>query len=178
MFGDPRAWTLGLPIYNTLHLTHSNYLIKISTFLTYAYKSIFYSINTTYKADRLKAFAMFQARKMTFSEFPKMEMFLSTNVLGVSLSTDILARFVRLSSVTVDLWNASISLNLLKLRSTVLHTAVIGKLSLQWLQIIFHGRPEIFFHRGETSKFWLYFSGCWRCNVNGRSQSTCSILRQ
>jgi len=44
---------------------------------TNAYKSIFYSINTTYKTDR-QAFSMFQARKMTFSKFAKMRMFLST----------------------------------------------------------------------------------------------------
>jgi len=28
---------------------------------------------------------------------------------------------------------------------------------------------------GETSKFCLSFSGCWRCNVNGRSQNALSF---
>jgi len=31
---------------------------------------------------------------------------------------------------------------------------------------------------GATSKFCLYFWDCWRCNVNGRSQSACATLRQ
>jgi len=45
--------------------------------LTNAYESILYSIKTTCKADR-QAFAMFPVRKMTFSKFSKMQMFLST----------------------------------------------------------------------------------------------------
>jgi len=44
--------------------------------LTNVYKRIFYSINTTYKADR--RICLFQAKKMTFSKFAKMQMLLST----------------------------------------------------------------------------------------------------
>jgi len=99
---------------------------------------------------------MFQVRKMTFSKFPKMQMFLSTNVLAVSLSIDILARF-SLSSVIVDLWNASISLNLLKLSSAVLRTAVIGKLSLQWPQIPFMGVRRNFFMGGNVEILLILF---------------------
>jgi len=52
-----------------------------------------------------------------------------SNVFAVSISVDIIARFVSLSSVIVDLSNFLINFNLLKLRSTVLRSAVIGKLS-------------------------------------------------
>jgi len=32
------------------------------------------------------------------------------------------------------------------------------------------------FSRGATPKFCLSFSGCWRCNTNGRSQNALSFL--
>jgi len=56
---------------------------------------------------------------------------------AVSLSVDITARFVNYSSVLFDLWNVLNNCNLLKLRSTALRTAVIGKLSLWWPQTPF-----------------------------------------
>jgi len=35
------------------------------------------------------------------------------------------------------------------------------------------------FYRGEaTSKFYLSFSGCWRCNANGCSQNASPFLPQ
>ena len=54
------------------------------------------------------AFAIFEARKMTFSKFSKMQIFLPTQSYlilesGVSNSLDIIARFVSLSSVIADL---------------------------------------------------------------------------
>jgi len=101
-----------------------------------------------------------------------------SNVLAVSLSIHIIERFVSLSSVIVDQWNVLICLNLLKLRSAVLCIAVIGKLSLDWPQAAFPWASAESFPWGTTSKFCLYFSGCWRCNVNGSSRSDCSILRQ
>ena len=50
-------------------------------------------------------------------------------VLAVSLSIDVIDRFVSLTSVIVDLQNVLISLNLLKLRSAVLRITMIVKLS-------------------------------------------------
>jgi len=53
------------------------------------------------------AFTIFQDRKMTFPKFSKMQIFfvnsVISNVFAVSLSTDIIARIVNLSSVIVDL---------------------------------------------------------------------------
>jgi len=76
------------------------------------------------------------------------------NVLAVSLSIDIIARFVCLSSVTIDLWNVLISLNLLKLHSAVLRTAVIGKLSLGRVRRNFSrrgGNVDIFAYAFQVS---------------------------
>jgi len=59
---------------------------------------------------------MFQARKVIFQVFKNANVFVNSNIshiLAVSLSIDIIARFVSLSLVIVDLWNALISLNLL-----------------------------------------------------------------
>jgi len=81
----------------------------------------------------------------------------TSNVLAVSLSIDILARFVSLSSVIFDLWNILISLNLLKIRSAVLRTAVIGKISLEWPQSPFPGRPQKFFHGGNVEILLILF---------------------
>jgi len=158
--------------------------------LTNTYEGIFYSINTTCKADRLKHLQYFKLGKWFLQVFKTANIFVNSNIsniLAVSLSIDIIARFVSLSSVTVqarnqrpegggnpaialpkfsqtyvfvrysnklhhfpppkisvgcgpvivDLWNVLISLNLLKLRSAVLRTAVIGKLSLEWPQAHF-----------------------------------------
>ena len=81
----------------------------------------------------------------------------TSKVLAVSLSIDILARSVILSSVLVDLWNVLISLNLLKLHSALLRTAVIGELSLEWPQYPFHGRPQKFFHGKQRRNFACTF---------------------
>ena len=75
-----------------------------------------------------------------------------SNVLEVSLSIDIIARFGRLSSVIVDLWNLLISLNLLKLRS-----AVIGKLSLEWTQAPFPLASAEIFPGGQRRHFSYTF---------------------
>jgi len=91
-------------------------------------KSIFYSINTTYKAGRLSDF---------FQVFKHANVFVNSvisNTLAVPLSIDTIARFVSISSVIVDLLTVLISLNLLKLRSAVLRTATSGKLLLEWPQ--------------------------------------------
>jgi len=41
-----------------------------------------------------------------------------------------------------------------------------------------HGRPQKFFQKGAKSTFCLSFSGCWRCNANGRTpKRKCSMLR-
>ena len=176
-WGAPRTWKLGPQLYNTLHLTHSTYVNK-NIDLTNAYKSIFYSISTTYKADRLKHSLCFKLGKWLFQVLKNANVFVNSvtsNVLAVSLSIDITAKFVSLSSVVVDLWNILISLNLLKIHSAVLHTAVIGKLSLgrQWkgTQAPFPLVSEETFPGGTTLTFCLYFSGLRRCNANGRSQN-------
>ena len=137
MVAPPPSLDVGAPsiqyiAFNTYYLCKQ----KHRFILTNAYKSIFYSINTTYKPDRLKHSLCFKLGKWLFPSFQKCKLFchLSHNVLALSLSIDIIARFVSFLSVTVDLWNVLISLNLLKLYSAVLRTAVIGKLSLgrQW----------------------------------------------
>jgi len=66
-----------------------------------------------------------------FSSLPKnYNATVTSNVFVVSHSIDIIARFVSLSSVIVDLRYVLRNFNFLNLRSTVLRTAVIGKLSL------------------------------------------------
>ena len=101
---------------------------------------------------------MFQTEKMTLQVFKNVNVSVNSvisNVLAVSLSIDVLARFVSLSSVIVDLWNVLISLNLLKLRSAVLYTVVIGKLWLEWPKTPFRGRPQKLFH-GKQSRNFAY----------------------
>jgi len=69
-----------------------------------------------------------------------------SNILAVSLSIDIIARFASISSVTDDLLNVLISLNLLKLRSAELRAAVIGTLS--WAQAPYPLASAKIFARG------------------------------
>ena len=117
---------------------------------------------------------MFQARTMPFSKFSEMQMlfclfsemqmFLSTvisNVLAVSLSINIIARFVSFSSVIVDLWNVLI-IDLWN----VLNRQTFVRMAPSRLSMVVRRN----FSRRSTSTFCLYFLGCWRCNENGRSQ--------
>jgi len=103
-----------------------------------------------------------------------------SDVLAVSLSIDILARFVGLSLAVVDLRNVLISLNLLKLRKAVCRTAVIGKLWLKWPQTLFHGCPQKFFHGGQCRYFaytFLVAEDAMETDVH-KVLVPCSILRQ
>jgi len=111
-------------------------------------KACFYSINTTYNADRRKHLLCFKLGKWLFQVFKSANVFVNSaifHILAVSLSVDIVARFVSLSLVIVDLWNVLISLNLLKLRSPVLRTAVSGRLSLEWPQTPFLRASTVIF---------------------------------
>jgi len=130
------------------------------------------STQRTKKADRLKHFLYFKLGKWLFQVFKNANVgllvFVNSNIshiLAVSLSIDIIARFVSLSLVIVDLRNILISLNLLKRHSPVLRTAVIGKLSLEWPQAPFLWASAVIFPRGNV-EFCLNFSGCWRYNAN------------
>ena len=74
--GAPRAWTLGPPIYNTLHLKHSIYCKQKHRFiLTNSYKRIFYSFDTTHKADTRKHLLCFKQRKWLFPSFESCKLF-------------------------------------------------------------------------------------------------------
>jgi len=76
---------------------------------------------------------MFQARKMTFSQFHNANISVKSgisNVLAVSFSSYIISRFASFASIVVDLWNVLSSLNVPKLLSAALRTPVIRKRSL------------------------------------------------
>ena len=91
---------------------------------------------------------MFQARKITFSKSSKTQVFFQLSHIWCFCSfTFNITRFVSLSSVKADLWNVLINFNLLKLRSILLRTAVIGKLSLWWPQAPFspNRKPMVIF---------------------------------
>jgi len=119
---------------------------------------------STASAQRVKltdlSICCFKLGKWLFQVFKNGNIFVNSNIShisAVSLSTDITARFVRFSSVIVDLWNVLISLNLLKLRSVVLCRAVIGSLSLEWPQVPFLWASAVIFPGGKRRHFAYTF---------------------
>jgi len=107
----------------------------------------------------IKHFLCFKLGKWVFpfQVFKDANVFVNSvisNVLAVSLPIDIISRLVSLSSVIVDLCNVLINLNSLKLRSTVLRIAVIGKFSLT--QAPFPLASAEIFPGKATSTFCLY----------------------
>jgi len=93
-----------------------------------------------------------------------------SNVLAVSLSIDILARFVSLSSAIVG--------SVKRFNQPELAEAPFSSIAHSSDRQTLVRMNQNPFPWEAKSKFCLYFSGCWRCNVNGSSQSDCSILRQ
>jgi len=123
---------------------------------------------------------MFQARKMTFSQFQNANISVNSgisNVLAVSLSRYIISRFASFASIVVDLWNVLSSLNVPKLLSAALRTPVIRKRSLNVrAQALYMGVRRKFSRGRARSTFRSLFSGCRRCNASGRSQSHLPFL--
>ena len=119
---------------------------------------------STSLAQRIKltdlSIRYFKLGKWLFQVLKNANVFVNSNIshiLGVSLSIDIIARFVSFSSVIVDLWNVLTSLNLLKLRSVVLLIAVIGKLSLEWCQAPFLWASAVIFPGGNVDILLILF---------------------
>jgi len=150
-----------------------------------------YSINTTFKADTLKHVLYFKLGNDFFQIFKNANVFVNSvisNVFAVSLPLNIIARFVSLLSVKVDMWNVLISFNLPKFRSAV------GYCVKQWSakfpydgpKLLFHGRPQKFFQGSNVNILLILFKSltmqCKRTFTKrftlSRPKWKCCILRQ